>query len=56
MKMMKKRWVKIVGIAFAVVVCVCLIFLFLTYRSVKNYNLGEMCIKHVIEQNEVFFL
>ena len=55
MKMMKKRWVKIVGFALAVVVCACLVFLFLAYRRVKNSILGEMGIKHVIEQNEVFF-
>lgn len=56
MKILKKKWVKIVGIVFAVVVCACLVFLFLTYRRVKNSILGEMGIKHVIEQNEVFFM
>ncbi len=55
MKMMKKRWVKIVGFGFAVVVCACLVFLFLTCRRVKNSILGEMGIKHVIEQDEVYF-
>ena len=55
MKMMKKRWVKIVGFGFAVVVCVCFILVFFSYRRVKNSILGEMGINNTIKMDSIRF-
>ena len=53
MKILKKKWLKIVSIVLAVVLFAGLITSSLSYRKVKSSILGEMGIRHVFEINRI---
>lgn len=53
MNILKKKWMKIVGIMLVVVLIACLIILGLFYRRVRSSILGEIGIRHVLEIKKV---
>jgi len=55
MKLLKKRWIKIAGIVFVAVLCVCLGLVCFAYQGVKKSVLGEMGIKRAINMDTIYF-